>query len=248
MTMKVVGVIPARFNSTRFPGKPLIDLCGHPMVWWVYNNMKKSSYFDQLVVATDDEKIKQVCIDNGMNVLMTSTEHETGTDRVVEVSKKIDADLYVVIMGDEPLIEAVDVDKLILAAEKTEGIAFMLITKFKNPVDVVNTTTIKIAINDESDVIFMSRQPIPYPKSSLGYDYFKNMGAYAFRKNALKIYEKTEKGRIERAEDLEMLRLIEKHCLVKAIEVDSESMSVDTLKDAERIRGILKTKYNKVSK
>lgn len=238
--MRVLGIIPARYKSSRFPGKPLSDINGHPMIWWVYHHMEELTEIDQLLVATDDCRIASFCTENNIPVMMTSSEHETGTDRVVEVSQKIDADIYVVIMGDEPLIKSEDVKKLIQVATSTDASAYMLTTKFKHPVDVVNTTTIKLALNDANDVIFMSRQPIPYPKAMIGYDYYKNMGAYVFKKDALAIYASTPKGRIEQAEDLEMLRLIEKHCIVKAVEVNSDSMSVDTIKDLERVRNLLR--------
>ena len=243
--MKIIGIIPARFASSRFPGKPLSDICGKPMIWWVYENVKRIAQLDELVVATDDERIREVCEKYSMRSVMTSTNHETGTDRVVEVSKIIDADIYVVIMGDEPLIKSKDVELLIESTLHSDCVASMLTTKFKDPVDVVNTTTIKIALNDENEVIFMSRLPIPFPKSKIGYDYYKNIGAYAFKKEALDVYDKTEKGRIETAEDAEMLRLIEKHLIVKAVVVDSDSMSVDTPKDLERIKDIISSKIIK---
>lgn len=234
--MKIVAIIPARYSSSRFPGKPLVDICGYPMIWWVYHNMSSNKHFDELLVSTDDVRIVDVCKKYDMKCILTSTDHETGTDRIVEVSEHIDADLYVVVMGDEPLVKSKVVDKIIHEACNSKGIAFMLVTKFKSAVDVVNTTTIKIALNDENEVIFMSRQAIPYPKAAIGFDYYKNIGVYAFRKEALEIYHTTPKGRIERAEDLEMLRLIEKHCIVKAVEVESDAMSVDTPKDLERVR------------
>ncbi len=237
--MKVIGVIPARFASSRFPGKPLVDICGKPMVWWVYNNMSDLEILDDLIVATEDERIISACDDLGIKAMLTSDNHPTGTDRVVEVSEKIDGDLFVVIMGDEPLIKPADVKKLVDVSQMSGCDACMLTTKFVNPVDAVNTTTIKLALNDDNDVIFMSRLPIPYPKAAVGYDLYKNMGAYAFTRKALQVFKNTKKGRIERAEDLEMLRLIEKHCIVKAVEVTSDSMSVDTEKDLERIRGII---------
>lgn len=242
--MRIIGVIPARFGSSRFPGKPLADICGHPMIWWVYNNVKDIPEFDELVVATDDERIKEKCKEDNINVVLTSSKHESGTDRVVEVSEKITGDLFIVVMGDEPLIQANDVGRLIDEMIGNDCIAGMLITKYKSPVDVVNTTTIKVAINDNNDVIFMSRVPIPFPKAMIGYDYYKNIGVYAFRKEALEIFKSTPKGRIEKAEDLEMLRLIEKHCIVRAVEVNSDSMSVDTQKDLERIRAYVSERMN----
>ncbi len=238
--MKILGVIPARYKSSRFPGKPLVDIGGKPMVWWVYNEAKKVEAFDDVIVATESEIIVNECEKLGINVMITSDNHPTGTDRVAEVAQKIDADLYVIIMGDEPLIKAEDEKKLIQAIGLApDADAIMLTEKFKNPVDVVNSTTIKLTINNQGDLIFMSRAAIPYPKATLGYDYYKNVGCYALRKNTLDFFLKTKPGCIENAEEIELLRLLENHKKVITVPIESESMAVDTPKDLERIRKIL---------
>lgn len=237
--MKVLGVIPARYGSSRFPGKPLADVCGKPMIWWVYTNMKKSNRLDDLIVATEDHRVMEVCNSYSMKCMMTSDHCKTGTDRIAEVSTKMDADLYVAIFGDEPLLSAECVDLLINDAINSNYDSSMLVTKFKNPVDVVNTTTVKVALNSDCEIIFMSRLPIPYPKGKIGYDYYKHVGAYALKKDALRLYIDNEKGPLEEAEDVETLRLLEKHKLVHAVLVDTDSMSVDTPKDLKRINELL---------
>lgn len=234
--MKILGVIPARYKSSRFPGKPLADICGKPMIWWVYNQAKKVKKFSDVVVATDDARIEKTCKDLDINVIMTSDKHPSGTDRVAEVAEKIEADLYVVVMGDEPLINSSDINILIdTMLENKTADAAMLTTKFKKGVDVVNSTTIKLAINNDNDLIFMSRASIPYPKERINYDYYKNMGAYAFTKNALDYYKNTSVGFLESIEGIELLRLLENHKIVKAIYVESDSMSVDSKKDLDRV-------------
>ena len=238
--MKIVAVIPARYKSTRFEGKPLVDICGKPMLWWVYQEAKKVEEYSQVIVATEDERIVKVCDELGMKVMLTSDKHPTGTDRVAEVAQKIEADLYVIIMGDEPLIEAKDERELIKAISNVDDAdAIMLTEKFKNPVDVVNTTTIKLAINQRNELIFMSRAAIPYPKAAIGYSYYKNIGCYALRKSALDFFLRTEPGCIEQAEEIELLRLLENRKKVLTVLVDSESMAVDTPKDLERIRRVM---------
>lgn len=238
--MKIVAVIPARYKSSRFPGKPLADICGKPMVWWVYQEALKTKKYDDVIVATEDERIVNVCQELGMNAMLTSDNHPTGTDRVAEVAQKVPADLYVIIMGDEPLISSEDEIRLIDAIENApEADAIMLTEKFLNPVDAINTTTIKLAITDQNYLIFMSRAAIPYPKEALGYSLYKNIGCYAFRKEALDFYLKTKPGAIERAEGIELLRLLENHKKVLTVLVDSESMAVDTQKDLERIRCVI---------
>jgi 3-deoxy-manno-octulosonate cytidylyltransferase (CMP-KDO synthetase) len=243
--MKIIGVIPARYQSSRFPGKPLADICGKPMVWWVYQEAIKTRKYDDVIVATESELIVEKCNELGIHVMLTSDSHPTGTDRVAEVAQKVPADLYVIIMGDEPLISSEDEVRLIEAIENApEADAIMLTEKFKNPVDAINTTTIKLAITDQNYLIFMSRAAIPYPKEELGYSLYKNMGCYAFRKEALDFYLKTKPGAIERAEGIELLRLLENHKKVLTVLVDSDSMSVDTQKDLDRIRKIIKNRLS----
>lgn len=238
--MKVIGVIPARYKSSRFPGKPLADICGKPMVWWVYNEAKKVSMFDEVIVATESQIIVDACQKLGMNVMMTSDKHLTGTDRVAEVAQKIEAELYVIIMGDEPLISAADMERLILSISEAEDAdAIMLTEQFRQPIDAVNATTIKLAINARGYLIFMSRSVIPYPKEALGYELYKNVGCYALRKEALDFFLQTKPGNIERAEGIELLRLLENHRKVLTVEIDSESMAVDTQKDLERIQRVI---------
>lgn len=238
--MKIVAVIPARYQSSRFPGKPLMDICGKPMVWWVYNEAKKVEAYDDVIVATESQIIIDECQKYGMKAMLTSDKHPTGTDRVAEVAQSIDADLYVIIMGDEPLIQAEEQRRLIEVIDHTpKADAIMLTEPFRDPVDVVNTSTIKLAINDEGYLIFMSRMAIPYPKDAIGYVYYKNMGCYALRKEALDYFLATKPGNIEQAEGIELLRLLENHKWVMTVKTDATSMSVDTPKDLERIRNVI---------
>ena len=241
--MKIVAVIPARYKSSRFPGKPLVDICGKPMIWWVYQEAKKVEEFSEVYVATDDDRIFNACKSFGMQVIMTDENHPTGTDRVAEVAQKIPADLYVVIMGDEPMISSAEEKFLIMQAKNFPNAdAFMLIEELNNPVDVVNTTTIKLVLNDDGELIFMSRMPIPYPKATLDFKYYKNVGCYALKKSALDFFIANKPSCIERAEEIELLRLIEKHKLVKTFNIDTHPMSVDTPKDLERVKKFLTQK------
>lgn len=242
--MKIVGVIPARYGSGRFEGKPLADICGKPMVWWVYQQAIKVKELNEVYVATDDERIEKICKNLQMNVIMTSNTHPTGTDRVCEVSSKIEADLYVVIMGDEPLILSKDISKIVNTMKNNNYDAGMLAKKFTNPVDVINSTTIKLGINKNFELIYMSRCPIPFPKACLNYFYYKNIGVYVFTKKTLDFYKNTEMGILEKIEDMEMLRMLENHKLVKVVEIESDSFSVDTPKDLNRVIEIIKSRIN----
>lgn len=243
--MDIVAVIPARYHSSRFPGKPLADINGKPMIWWVYQEAKKVREYRDVIVATESEIIVNECKKLGINVMLTADTHPTGTDRVAEVAQKVDADLYVIIMGDEPLISADDERRLIASIRGKNADAVMLTEKFMDPVDVANMTTIKLAINNEGDLIFMSRAAIPYPKEALGYNFYKNVGCYAMKKSALDFFLHTEPGNIERAEGIELLRLLENHKRVTTVLIESTSMAVDTQKDLIRIRKVLKEKTQK---
>lgn len=237
--MKNLCVIPSRYKSTRFEGKPLVDICGHPMVWWVYQEAKKIKEFDDVIVATEDFRVKDTCDDMGINCIITSDNHPTGTDRVCEVAEKIEADYYYVLMGDEPLLTTKEIQTMVDALKEDPAPAAILATKFHNPVDVVNSSTIKLSLNNEDDLIYMSRSPIPYPKGKIGWDYIKNVGLYVFSKECLEQFKHLEMGRAEQIEELEMLRILENHIRCKAVRVETDAMSVDTYKDLLRIREIM---------
>ena len=242
--MKIIGVIPARYASSRFPGKPLADIEGKPMIWWVYQQAKKVKEIDEVYVATDDKRIEEACKQHDMTVIMTSDKHKTGTDRVTEVAGKIKADLYMVIMGDEPLILGKDISIMINKILDNPGYdAGMLTKKYSNPVDIINPTTIKLALNNNNELIYISRSAIPFPKARIDFEYFKNIGAYIFPKETLDFYKNTPIGYLESIEEIEMLRLIENHKKIITVKIDSDSFSVDTQKDLERIREIIKNRH-----
>lgn len=241
--MKIIGIIPARYQSSRFPGKPIADICGKPMIYWVYHQAIKVKDFYKVYVATDDKRIKKVCDDNDINVIMTSSEHKTGTDRIGEVARKIKADLYVNIQGDEPLIEPETIRKAILPFYEDENLKITnLMTKIKKPVDALNCTVPKVITNRDNIGIYLTRSMAPYPKGSINYEFYKQVCVYGFKPDALDFYCKSERGKIESIEDIEILRFIEAGYRVKYIEVDSDTIAVDTEKDIERVRNIMKNK------
>ena len=172
--MKIIGMIPARGGSTRFNNKPLADICGKPMVYWVWKHSKEVSCFDEVYVATDSEEIKNVAEGFGAKVIMTSSNCETATERLYEVSKKIQADLYVMVNGDEPLVLADDIVKCIPECIPEDGFYVSnLMTDFSNPVEVVDSTNLKIVTNKDGVCLFISRAPIPFPKGEMNYAYQK---------------------------------------------------------------------------
>lgn len=236
--MKTIGVIPARYNSSRFPGKPLSDICGKPMVWWVYQQALKAG-LDEVYVATDDDRIFKVAEELGINVLMTSTEHKTPNDRVWEVSTKIDGDIFLCINGDEPLIDPAVIRRTLPDSDDMDDLEYYysnIMTRIKNPVEVVDPTNIKAVVNAKGEAMWASRSPIPYPKGSMEFEYKKLVGIAAFSKKALEFYHSTPRSRLEEAEELDLYRFLENGKKVKLKEIDCSTLSVDTPKDLEHVR------------
>ncbi len=243
--MKIIGVIPARYKSSRFPGKPLADICGKPMIWWVYNRVKEVKRLDKIYVATDDEKIIDCCNKFTIPCLLTSEAHRNGTERVAEVADKVVADIYINIQGDEPLIEPHNIDKIIdMMVLHPEVQCATLKMACDNPIDVINETTTKVVSDLHGDVILFTRSPVPYPKSSVNYTIFKAIGLFGYRREALDTYRKLEIGPIERAEDIELLRFVENGIKIRIEETQSGSIAVDTPKDLDRVCAIIKEKIN----
>lgn len=245
--MKIIGVIPARYKSSRFPGKPLADICGKPMIWWVYMQCKKVEDFDAVYVATDNKKIFDTCIQLGIEVIMTSENHKTGTDRIGEVARKIPADLIVNIQGDEPLLEPSTIKAAIEPFYRNPNLQISnLMTKIKDPVEIVNCTVPKVITNKEGIGIYLTRTTAPYPKGCIDYSYYKQVCVYGFKPSALQFYcdygIKYGKAKIEMIEDIEILRFIENGYKVQYIEVDSETVAVDTLYDLEKVQTIVAAK------
>ena len=242
--MQIVGVIPARYKSSRFEGKPLADICGKPMIWWVYNNAKKVKGFHSVYVATDDDRIVNACKSHNIEVIKTSDKHPTGTDRVGEVSRKISADLYVNIQGDEPMLEPKTIVEAIKPFyENSSLLVSNLMTRIKDPVEVVNPTVPKVLTNKENFGVYLTRSACPYPHKAVQFSYYKQVCVYGFKKEALDFFCNAERGKIESIEDIEILRFIENGYQVQFVEVDSDTIAVDTPKDLEKVRMLLKEKH-----
>ena len=233
--MKIIGVIPARAESSRFYNTPLALILGKPMIQWVYEHAKASKKIDEVYIATDSEEIENACKAFGGNVVMTSPLHPTGTERIYEVAQKIDADIYVVINGDEPVISGETIDMVIPEDNiNVNGFyASNLMTDFENPVEVVDTTNLKIVTNKLDEVMFISRSPIPFHRGNSNYTFKKFVGISAFTKTALDFYHTTEMGEIEQIEQNDTFRFIENGKKVYYFNAHCKSISVDTAKDVE---------------
>ena len=236
--MKIVAIIPARYESSRFQGKPLADICGKLMIERVYLQAKKVKEFEEVYVATDDERIYSACKERNIQCMMTSSCHKTGTDRVGEVAQKVTADIYVNIQGDEPLIEPETIRKAILPfmEQKNANIQVTnLMTRIHNPADLINITVPKVIASREGRGIYLTRSAAPFPKGNININYYKQVCVYGFTPEALQFFCKSSRGQIEAIEDIEILRFIEDGYYVHFIEVDSETIAVDTPHDLERV-------------
>lgn len=238
---RVLGVIPARMKSTRFPGKPLVSFFGKPMVVWVCEAAKKARTIDKVVVATDDKKIAKVCEKYHFEAVLTRSEHKTGTDRVAELAEKRKADIYVNIQSDEPLIESETIDQTVHALIEDSHFEIVnLYTKIVNKADLNNINIPKVVVGQDNRAIFFSRLPIPYLKSKVSVDFYRQVCVYAFKRSALRNFSKLEQGMSEKAEEIEILRFLEHGLPVKMVEVKTRSFGIDTPEDLERAEITLK--------
>ena len=208
--MKIVAVIPARYQSTRFEGKPLADIHGKPMIYYVYKRVEESEMVDELLVATDDRRIYETVQKFGGQAVMTSPEHPTGTDRVAEVAAKLNSDIVVNVQGDEPLVRPEMIDLVVAPLLEDESLKVVnLITRITEPSDYVDTTVVKAAKDKYDNLIYLTRAPIPYPKTKQRFVIYKQIGLYAFRREFLRTFVQLEQTDLELMEGIEFLRLIE---------------------------------------
>ncbi|MCR5106270.1 MAG: 3-deoxy-manno-octulosonate cytidylyltransferase [Eubacterium sp.] len=238
--MKITGVIPARYQSSRFPGKPLALIAGKPMIWWVYNQAAKVNAFDELLVATDSNEIYDKCKELNIPARLTKDTHPTGTDRLGEIAEMTDSDFYVNIQGDEPLIEPEVIQKIIdyrLAHPEVEVINTM--APLKPDQDVNELSIVKAAAAKNDDLLYLSRSPIPCSKKGMKVDYKRHLGLYGLSREALLFYSHTDRGYLESIEDVEMLRFMENGYRIKILEVNSESIGVDNPEDIAKVEAIL---------
>lgn len=239
--MKISGIIPARFASTRFPGKPLIDIAGKSMIRRVYEQSSKSKLLNQVIVATDDERIYDHVLSFGGLAQMTSAGHQSGTDRCAEVAlNNPDTDIIINIQGDEPFIDPVQIDLLCKCFEQPEVNLATLVKKIEHQAELINSNTPKVIFNNNHEAVYFSRTPIPFLR---GYEletwlnhhsYYKHIGIYGYRKEALKYVTRLPVSALEQAEALEQLRWIENGQRIKIAITNMESMAIDTPRDLEK--------------
>ena len=242
-SMKVVGIIPARYASTRFEGKALADLCGKPMIQHVYERSKQASSLDDVIVATDDERIFTTVKDFGGKVVMTSPEHPSGTDRIAEVARSLDVEVVVNIQGDEPLIQPAMIDEVVAPFMTDPSIVVSTLKRrIDSEVEYRNPNVVKVVTDENGFALYFSRSPLPCVKSgSWTPDLcaYIHVGLYAYRKQFLLKYIQMPPSFLERTEGLEQLRILENGYRIKVVETDYVSIGVDTIEDLHIARNIL---------
>jgi 3-deoxy-manno-octulosonate cytidylyltransferase (CMP-KDO synthetase) len=243
--MKVVGVIPARFASTRLLGKPLADICGKPMIQRTYESASKSKLINELIIAVDDEKVADVVKSFGARVILTPKDIATGSDRIAYVAKNIhDVDIVVNIQGDEPFIKGEMIDQAIEPLLFDSSIDVSTLAKKITSVTELKSPSIpKVVFDYYNFALYFSRSPIPFVRDANSYserlkkaDIYKHVGLYVYRIEALKKFTELAPTDLEKIEKLEQLRMLENGMKIKVVVTEHESISVDTPEDLERVR------------
>jgi len=233
---RILGVIPARYASTRFPGKALATLGGKTMLQHVWERASQARYLTKVVIATDDERIAREARRFGAEVRLTLAAHVSGTDRVAEVASADAASIIVNIQGDEPLIDPGAIDSAVLAIDGEDGIQMATLKRrIEDPADITNPNVVKVVTACNGNAIYFSRCPIPYDRGGQGV-YYKHIGLYVYRRDFLLSYSDLPVGPLETAEKLEQLRALENGHAIRVAETDYESLGVDTPGDLERLR------------
>ena len=239
--MKIICVIPARYASTRLPGKPLKDICGKPMICRVFERAKLAKNISDVIVATDDERIFQAVEKNSGRAMMTRADHKTGTDRLAEVAEKFsDADVVINVQGDEPLIEPALIEELARQFEDENLQMATVATEMTDAEEMNNPNNVKVVIDKNNNALYFSRSLIPYPRNVGKAKVFKHIGIYAYRRNFLLDYAKMQPTELEQAESLEQLRALENGYKIRVIKSDCKFIGVDTEEDLKLVNEIYK--------
>ena len=238
MRPRILGVIPARFASSRYPGKALATIANKSMLQHVYERACMARYLSKVIIATDDGRIYDAALEFRATVRMTRPDHLSGTDRVAEVASAEEADLIVNIQGDEPLIDPDAIDALVLAMLDNPGVPMATLKKrIHDPIEITNPNVVKVVTDLAGNAIYFSRCPIPLVRGVSGV-HFKHIGLYAYQRNFLLGYSDLPVGPLEQAECLEQLRALENGHRILVAETEYESLGVDTPEDLVRVSSL----------
>jgi 3-deoxy-manno-octulosonate cytidylyltransferase (CMP-KDO synthetase) len=239
----IVIVIPARYGSTRLPGKPLVPIAGKPMIQRVYERAKLSQAANRVIVATDDELIVKAVHAFGGEARMTRADHRTGTERVAEVAAREAGDVFVNVQGDEPLLDPAAVDIAIKALTEDAQVSISTVaTPIKMPGDIMDPNVCKVVLDFDENALYFSRAPVPWVRdtaSKIQVRHLKHLGLYVFRRDALLEYPTLPQGELERIEQLEQLRWLENGWKIRVAEVEHDAVSVDVPEDVSRVEKLL---------
>jgi len=239
--MQAIGIIPARYESTRFPGKVLADLLGKPLIQYVWEEALKARRLDDLVVATDDERVVKAVEGFGGRAVMTARGYRSGTDRIAEVANPVDAQIVVNIQADEPLISASMIDELVdCLIQDPELPMASLIYKIKDMHELIDSNVVKVVKDVNSYALYFSRSVIPHLRNALpesdALSFYKHLGIYAYTKDFLFTFTNLSVGQLEKAEKLEQLRALEHGYKIKLVETGVDTIGVDTAQDLEKVK------------
>lgn len=248
-SFRVLGVIPARYKSTRFEGKPLAEIAGVPMIKRTYLQAKQSEWLDDIVVATEDQRIIDYCESESIPVMMTTDQCLTGTDRLAEVAEERDYDFYINIQGDEPVIDPSVIEQLVreYQVHREKYIAYNLYKVIDDQTEIQSRTIIKVIVNELDEVMYMSRLPVPFSNSDLQSVHRQQIPVYGFTRQALKVFAeqgKRGKTRNEQFEDVELLRFVDLGHKLKMCETFADSIAVDVPEDVEKVERFLANKQH----
>lgn len=241
---RIVGVIPARYASSRFPGKPLIDLKGKSMIQRVYEGASRSQLLSEVIIATDDQRIHDHVVEFGGKAALTSPSHRTGTDRCGEIARTVDADIIINIQGDEPLVDPKQLDQLLSAFnDQNVQIATLAISDVTEE-DLHNPNRIKVVLDSEGDALYFSRSAIPNHQNAGkedadNYPYMRHIGLYAYRKEMLLHLVELKPTQLERVESLEQLRWLFYGNKIRVVETSIETPNIDVPEDVEKVLALL---------
>ena len=243
--MVAVGVIPARYQSKRFEGKVLADISGKPMIQHVWERAKQALLLDDLIIACDDQRIKDAAREFGAKAVMTAKGHHSGTERLAEVVNPLEVEIVVNIQADEPLIQAVMIDSIVDVLSGDNSITMAtLMRKIDDPSEVDNPNVVKVVTDKDNYALYFSRSPIPYRAADCQVSspvYYKHIGIYGYTKDFLFTYKNIPVSRLESIEKLEQLRVLEDGFRIKVIETKFDTIGVDTPQDLEKVKAYLAT-------
>jgi 3-deoxy-manno-octulosonate cytidylyltransferase (CMP-KDO synthetase) len=237
---KVVGIIPARWASTRFPGKPLHGIAGKPLVRHVWERCVEAGCFDQIVIATDDMRIAEAVFNFGAEVALTAADHPSGTDRVAEVARKLKkASVILNVQGDEPLLEPALLNQLIRKLKENSRIPIVTAATPISAEESQSEHNVKVVIDRKGNALYFSRSCIPYRRGKSNVATYKHLGIYGYRRKALLEFVKLGAGNLERAEQLEQLRALENGMKIRVVVAETKSIGVDTPEDADEVERLI---------